>query len=498
MHVLCYGITPERPRVAAGPQRRRRGVRRVPPRGRDHRALAHPFYAVGAPLTARHRRRLAQLFPIWETRNGSRAKELNLPAFVYIETHGGIAIGGSDDHAGIDIGRTFTETPPAAHARRSSWPTSAPDAPTHAATRAARRSGPTPRWRWRSARSAAGERHGGRTRRGAGDRRARACARVTPRRASGRRTSAPTMRARCCGHGWRRGDRRSTSASLRRDACRTASSPTRICIAARARIHERKLAEAVERRCWRWPRRRRTSIAAAVAVSCSTPACRRSRTPPPARSCTASSASCPSRRRAVRGWRSSPTASARCTASPGRSSRSASGACPGFEIEVIGTDPGVDRRLSAVSELEMPFYDGLTIGVPSLPAVVGAITEGRYDLVHVCSPGPGRRRRLAAGAGARDAGDRQLPHRARGLRGDAQRRAAARGAGRVGAAAFYGALPARALAERGERRTARRAGDRRRADPALGAGGGRRAVRPRAARGRGCCPARSTCCTPGG
>ncbi|MGZ4267079.1 MAG: hypothetical protein ACXVS6_23605, partial [Solirubrobacteraceae bacterium] len=37
-----------------------------------------------------------------------------LPAFVYIETHGGTAIGGSDDHAGIDIGRTFTETPAAA------------------------------------------------------------------------------------------------------------------------------------------------------------------------------------------------------------------------------------------------------------------------------------------------------------------------------------------------------------------------------------------------
>ena len=66
---------------------------------------------MAAPLIARHRRRLAELFPIWETRNGSRAKELNLPAFVYIETHGGTAIGGSDDHAGIDVGRTFTETP---------------------------------------------------------------------------------------------------------------------------------------------------------------------------------------------------------------------------------------------------------------------------------------------------------------------------------------------------------------------------------------------------
>ena len=52
-------------------------------------ALAHPFCSVEAPLLARHRRRLAQLFPIWETRNGSRAPELNSPAEVCIETHGG-------------------------------------------------------------------------------------------------------------------------------------------------------------------------------------------------------------------------------------------------------------------------------------------------------------------------------------------------------------------------------------------------------------------------
>ncbi|MGD0981462.1 MAG: PHP domain-containing protein, partial [Solirubrobacteraceae bacterium] len=77
-------------------------------------ALAHPFYAVGAPLRSRHRRRLAELFAVWETRNGSRAPELNMPASVYVETHGGIAIGGSDDHAGIDVGRTFTQAPAAA------------------------------------------------------------------------------------------------------------------------------------------------------------------------------------------------------------------------------------------------------------------------------------------------------------------------------------------------------------------------------------------------
>ncbi|HEY2440534.1 MAG TPA: hypothetical protein VGI07_09900, partial [Solirubrobacteraceae bacterium] len=113
VHVLCYGIDPDDHEWL---QAHNDDVEACADYLHGHGiavALAHPFYAVGAPLTPRHRRRLAQLFPIWETRNGSRAKELNLPAFVYIETHGGTAIGGSDDHAGIDIGRTFTETPPA-------------------------------------------------------------------------------------------------------------------------------------------------------------------------------------------------------------------------------------------------------------------------------------------------------------------------------------------------------------------------------------------------
>jgi glycosyltransferase involved in cell wall biosynthesis len=60
----------------------------------------------------------------------------------------------------------------------------------------------------------------------------------------------------------------------------------------------------------------------------------------------------------------------------------------GFDVEVIGTDADVDRRLSAVAEIDVPFYRGLQIGVPSVPALVDAIAEGRYDLVHVCSPGP--------------------------------------------------------------------------------------------------------------
>jgi glycosyltransferase involved in cell wall biosynthesis len=61
---------------------------------------------------------------------------------------------------------------------------------------------------------------------------------------------------------------------------------------------------------------------------------------------------------------------------------------PGFEVEVIGTDRAVDRRLGAPAELDVPFYPGLRVGVPSLPGVVEALAEGRYDVVHVCAPGP--------------------------------------------------------------------------------------------------------------
>jgi glycosyltransferase involved in cell wall biosynthesis len=61
---------------------------------------------------------------------------------------------------------------------------------------------------------------------------------------------------------------------------------------------------------------------------------------------------------------------------------------PGYEVEVIGTDADVDRRLSAVAEIDVPFYRGLKIGVPSLPAIVEALAEGRYDLVHLTAPGP--------------------------------------------------------------------------------------------------------------
>jgi glycosyltransferase involved in cell wall biosynthesis len=61
---------------------------------------------------------------------------------------------------------------------------------------------------------------------------------------------------------------------------------------------------------------------------------------------------------------------------------------PGFEVEVIGTDGHVDRRLPSVCEVEIPMAGEVTVGVPSLPSVVDALSDGRYDLLHLCAPGP--------------------------------------------------------------------------------------------------------------
>jgi glycosyltransferase involved in cell wall biosynthesis len=55
---------------------------------------------------------------------------------------------------------------------------------------------------------------------------------------------------------------------------------------------------------------------------------------------------------------------------------------------VVGTDPNVDRRLPAVPDIDLPFYEGLKLGVPSLTAISETLGDGRYDLVHLCAPGP--------------------------------------------------------------------------------------------------------------
>jgi glycosyltransferase involved in cell wall biosynthesis len=62
--------------------------------------------------------------------------------------------------------------------------------------------------------------------------------------------------------------------------------------------------------------------------------------------------------------------------------------CEGVGIGGSDDHAGVDRRLAAVAEIDVPFYPGLRIGVPSLSVAVETLAEGRFDAIHVCSPGP--------------------------------------------------------------------------------------------------------------
>src|SRR5436190_5148417 len=74
VHVLCYGITADDHEWL---QAHADDVEQVAEYLHEREvacALAHPFYAVEAPLTPRHRRRLAELFDVWEVRNGARAR----------------------------------------------------------------------------------------------------------------------------------------------------------------------------------------------------------------------------------------------------------------------------------------------------------------------------------------------------------------------------------------------------------------------------------------
>ena len=350
-----------RPRVAAGARRRRRGVRRRTCTSSEIAcALAHPFYAVEAPLTPRHRRRLAQLFADLGGRATARARASSTcPAAVYIETHGGTGIGGSDDHAGVDIGRTFTETPPAADAGRVPRPH-----PRRAAPSARGEQGSAAKWAHAAmalgdprarARASAGRR--ARPARGAADGRAGdARGRRAPRRRSAP-TSAPTTPARCCAPGWTR-----SSLDLRRARAARAAAGRRL-LPRRPRPPRAPQPRAQAARA-----RSTTALGAATPAATSRPlatalfdACvagdplraRRPRSSAARRRKLARA-----RRRAARGSRWSPTASAAMHGVTHTLDEIRERGVPGFEVEVIGTDPNVDRRLSAVAEVDDPVLRG--------------------------------------------------------------------------------------------------------------------------------------------
>jgi glycosyltransferase involved in cell wall biosynthesis/predicted metal-dependent phosphoesterase TrpH len=378
VHVLCFGITPDDHDWL---QAHNRDVEACAAYLHDNEiacALAHPFYAVEAPLTPSHRRRLARLFDVWEVRNGSRARELNLPAAVYIETHGGTGVGGSDDHAGVDIGRTWTETPYAAtpdeflaHVRAgraqatgeqgsaAKWAHAAMGLAVRALGREGGAAPPDPRAVLAIAERVLleGNLRSGPIGSGLGPDDARSLLRAWLD-AVGLDLAPDELLARL-----------QEDDFVHADLCRRAR-----------REHERKLAGAVAR-IVADPRPAHLGAVweACVPVIPYAPA-------------------------AAFLGREKGKLVAR-DGEPVRVALVADGiggmhgvthtldeirerGVPGFDIEVIGTDANVDRRLAAVAEIDIPFYAGLKVGVPSLPAVVDALAEGRYDLVHVCSPGP--------------------------------------------------------------------------------------------------------------
>jgi glycosyltransferase involved in cell wall biosynthesis/predicted metal-dependent phosphoesterase TrpH len=400
VHVLCYGIGPDDHEWL---QANRGDVEACA--GYMHErgivcALAHPYYTVAAPLTARHRRRLADVFAIWEVRNGARARELNRPAAIYVNTRNGIGIGGSDDHAGVDIGRTYTETPPArtpaeylAHLRTGR-------------TVARGEQGSAAKWAHAAIALAARTLGAG----AAADAQAPQALKAPDpgmvlqmverivREGDARQGKAKgdlcPQDARSLLRAWlaaveldeldERGlieymqDGGFTHADLRRRACRA---------------HERKLRDAVQ------------AVVGALAAPADSP---QAAAVDPVAAATSIFEGC------IAAIPYAPAAAflgsekAKLDPREGEAPRVAIMAdgigsthgvsrtleeirrrgVAGYEIEVIGTDPDVDRRLAAVADIEVPFYPGLHIGVPALPAAVETLAEGAFDAIHVCSPGP--------------------------------------------------------------------------------------------------------------
>ena len=382
VHVLCYGITLADHEWLQAHAEDVEACAEYLHEGEITCALAHPFYAVEAPLLPRHRRRLAQLFGVWETRNGSRAKELNMPAAIYIETHGGTGVGGSDDHAGVDVGRTFTETPTAATPEELLAHIRAGRA------QARGEQGSAAKW----AHAAMG-----------------LAARVLARESNGEPDPEAVLRmvervvsegdARQGGLGGDLGpdDARNLLSSWLDSVDLDLSGDQLLAhlqgedfshadLYRRARrAHERKLRYAVGD----------TLTAAAGGGDYAGAARGLFDACIPAIPYVPATLFLGREKGKLAARDGEPRRVALIADAVGGMhgvthtlDEIRERGLDGFEIEVLGTDPNVDRRLPAVAEVPIPFYPGLGIGVPSLPAITEALAEGRYEVVHLVSPGP--------------------------------------------------------------------------------------------------------------
>ena len=352
-------------------------------------ALAHPYYTVDRPLTPRHRRRLAELFGVWEIRNGARARELNRPAAMYVATRDGIGIGGSDDHAGVDIGRTYTESPPARTPREFL-------AYMRSGRVSARgKQGSAAKWAHSAIALAARSLGAGDEDDGIAPDPQRVMTMLSRLLSEGDARQGPTGNdltprdARCLLRAWLAAveldhlDERGVIAHMQDERFSHSDLYRRAC-----RLHERKLRAAVDLAV-RAATGQAEVIAAAEGLF---------------ESCIAAIPYAPAtaflaNERAKLDGRSGDDGEIPRIAILADGIGSTHGVTrtieeirargvSGYEIEVVGTDPEVDRRLSAVAEIDVPYYPGLEIGVPSLPAAVQTLADGAFDAIHVCSPGP--------------------------------------------------------------------------------------------------------------
>jgi glycosyltransferase involved in cell wall biosynthesis/predicted metal-dependent phosphoesterase TrpH len=391
VHVLCYGITPEDHewlQANSGDVE----LCAMYMYERDIAcALAHPYSAGAAPLPARHRRRLAELFGIWETRNGARARELNRPAAMYVATLDGTGIGGSDDHAGVDIGRTWTEAPPA------STPTEFLAHMRAGQVSAKGKQGSAAKWAHAAialaARSLGAGEHDDATP-NPDPRRVMAMVQRVLREGDARHgannNDITPADARCLLRAWLAAveldhlDERGLIEYMQREDFSHSDLYRRAC-----RLHERKLRVAVERAVCAATGEAEVGDAATDLFE----------------SCIAAIPYAPATAFLAKEQVKLARYAVASDGEPPRVAILADGigsthgvtrtieeirrrGVPGFEIEVVATDPDVDRRLSAVAELDVPFYPGLRIGVPSLSAAVQTLADGAFDALHVCAPGP--------------------------------------------------------------------------------------------------------------
>jgi glycosyltransferase involved in cell wall biosynthesis/predicted metal-dependent phosphoesterase TrpH len=396
VHVLCYGIDPgdhEWLQAHAG------DVEACAAYLHENEiacALAHPFYNVAAPLGPRHRRRLAELFPTWEVRNGSRAPELNMPAVVYVETHGSAGIGGSDDHAGVDIGRTYTEVPSASTPEEFLDRLRQGDAAVGGEQGSAAK--------WAHAAMALATRalvmgdvpvvdhpYGGSTT-GTSDQLDPAVVLKIAQRVVGQGAAREGAVAADVGPEDARALLEFWLGSLDIELRGRALiewmqsedfSHADLYRHAR-RVHDRRLRTAIDQ-----------GTAAVVRGDVQTAVSGLFEALLPAVPYAPPTVFLGAEKAKLAG---------RCEERP-RVALIADGieamhgvthtieqirerGVPGFEIEVVGTDPWVDRRLPAATSLRVPFYEGMTLGVPGLPDLAETLAEGRYELVHVTAPGP--------------------------------------------------------------------------------------------------------------